>query len=265
LQSLQIVEAVILAAFVSAAALRLRILTVSGATAAFVVGALVFTFGGLDAAIPLLAFFATASLLGRWRKADKERLGFEKGGARDWAQVIANSGIAVAMLLMARVTVGFHGSTTVSHILMLAFVAAVAEANADTWATEIGAASGVSPRLITSLQVVDAGRSGGVSLAGLGAAVAGALLVSLSALPILHTVHDTILVAFAGFSGSVADSVFGATIQVAYVGREGRITDCGAGHQRPIAGCPHVTNDVVNALGTASAAAIVAILMVCNV
>ena len=53
---------------------------------------------------------------------------------------------------------------------------ALAAVNADTWSTELGVLSSGRPRLITSLKPVEKGTSGGVSLVGTLAALAGAAL-----------------------------------------------------------------------------------------
>src|SRR5262249_15057089 len=61
--------------------------------------------------------------------------------------------------------------------LLAAFVGAMATANADTWATEVGTLSTEEPRLITTGEPVAPGTSGGVTLLGTGAALAGAVSV----------------------------------------------------------------------------------------
>jgi uncharacterized protein (TIGR00297 family) len=62
------------------------------------------------------------------------------------------------------------------------FVAALAAANADTWATELGVLSRKEPRLLTTGQKVEKGTSGAVSGYGILAAVAGAAAIGLLAL-----------------------------------------------------------------------------------
>ena len=165
----------------------------------------------------MVVFFVTANILGRWRKARKEKLGFEKGGERDWAQVLANSGVAVSVLVLTYTLTRFHITFESSHDYYVCFAAAIAEANADTWATEIGAALNVRPRLITTFAKTSAGRSGAVSVPGTCAAFAGATLISASTLPFMHSSRFFIIIAISGLVGTFADSIFGATIQAAYV------------------------------------------------
>ena len=56
----------------------------------------------------------------------------------------------------------------------LGFAAALAAVNADTWGTELGVLNPHPPRMITDLRkVVEKGTSGGISLIGTLAALAG--------------------------------------------------------------------------------------------
>ena len=136
----QILLGLLLAGGVSLAAFRARALSVSGAFAAWAVGATVFGLGGWAWAVPLLVFFGTSSGLSRWRRASKEKLGYEKGGRRDAGQVLANGGVAAACALLPFL---FPRVTPV-HAYGL-FLAALAAANADTWGTEVGSALGGKP------------------------------------------------------------------------------------------------------------------------
>ena len=121
-----LLRAAALAAGIAFAARRMRALTVSGATAAAIVGFLLFGLGGGQGAAALLLFFVTSSALSRWRKRDKDRIGFEKGGERDAGQVLANGGIAAACALLLPV---FPEALWPR----LALLGALAAANADTW------------------------------------------------------------------------------------------------------------------------------------
>ena len=60
---------------------------------------------------------------------------------------------------------------------------ALAAAQADTWATEIGARASRPPRLITTSKRVPRGTSGGVTPLGTGGGVAGAVLISFIGTP----------------------------------------------------------------------------------
>ncbi len=268
---LQIILGVLLAALVAYAAYRVRSLNRSGALAAFLLGVVVFGFGGLPWAVVLLTFFITSSGLSRLLKHRKKEfeLNFAKGARRDAGQVAANGGMA-GLAALASI---FWPQSVLPWVL---FSAAFAAANADTWATELGVLSRRWPRSIRTWQRVSPGTSGGVSLAGSLAAAGGALLVALAAL-LFWPFTDTLLtdrlllgliIAGAGFTGGLVDSLLGATIQAIYW-----CPQCRKETERtPLHTCQTQTtllrgwkwmnNDVVNSLCTASGALIAWLLTI---
>lgn len=191
----------------------------SGALGALIVGTLMYGFGGLSWAVLLVAFFASSSALSFYRQQDKISLTrkLAKGHRRDLGQALANGGLAAALAL---------GAGLYPHPLwFVAAVGALATVNADTWATELGVLSPARPRLITTGQPVEAGTSGGVTAEGMGAALAGALFISLIAGSLWFaagmSVEATLRLAGAGTAagllGSLVDSLLGATVQVVYI------------------------------------------------
>ncbi len=243
----QIILGAVLAAAIAVAAYRARALTRSGAWAAWGVGAVVFGIGGWTAAGALLAFFVSSSALSRWRKKRKEILGYEKGSQRDIWQVLANGGVAAACLLLTML--GLKNGP-------LLFLAALAAANADTWATEVGSALGGQPRDIRSGRKAPAGTSGAVSLPGTTAALLGAAL--LGAFAGGWALAGVVTVS--GFGGALADSLLGATVQAQWRG------PLGVGWtERPQPGPPErgwrgLGNDGVNVLCTLASVGIAALL-----
>ena len=212
-----------LALLVSLAAWRTRALTPGGAAAATVLGTLVFGLGGLAWAVLLLGFFISSSGLSRAFGRRKATLNekFSKGSQRDAAQVAANGGVAGLFTLLQLVFPS-------SGLPFLAFAGTLAAVNADTWATELGVLSRRPPRLISSGKPVERGTSGGVSSAGVLAALGGAALIAgLAALTApapaaaagvtgTQRVFILAVVTLAGLVGSLVDSLLGATIQVIY-------------------------------------------------
>lgn len=230
------------AAVISALAFRARALTLDGAVAACVVGTVVFGIGGWRAAAALAAFFVSSTLLSRWRRGRKEALGYEKGGRRDAGQVLANGGVAAACLLLTAAGVKDE---------VLPCFAALAAANADTWATEIGSALGGQPFDIRTGHKVPAGTSGAVSLPGTGAALAGAALLGLFA----GGWMQFWIVTGAGLGGALCDSLLGASVQAQW--RDSAAPERWT--ERPQPGPPErglrgVGNDGVNLLCTMAAA-----------
>jgi uncharacterized protein (TIGR00297 family) len=91
------------------------------------------------------------------------------------------------------------------------FAGALAAANADTWATEIGIHSRTPPRLITNGLRVPAGTDGGMTLLGTTAGIAGAGLIA--GVSYLFGQPGTVAIAAAGIIGMLLDSLLGATVQ----------------------------------------------------
>lgn len=264
----------VLAIVIAYAAYRAGALSVSGAAAATLLGTVVFGLGGLEWAILLVAFFASSSVLSRVAKRRKAEIEekYSKGARRDAGQVLANGGVAGGFVLI-------HALFPVASWPWLGFAAALAAANADTWATELGVLSPGLPRLITSGRPVERGTSGGVSPAGMVAAFAGALLIGLLAalfspgsavlafggtpneLPQFSMVVGiTLLVGLAGLVGSLVDSLLGATLQAIYFCPACRketeqhpLHTCGAQTTR-LRGLPWLNNDWVNAACTLAGA-----------
>ena len=261
----------LLAALVAYAAYRLRSLSRSGALAAFLLGVVVFGFGGLPWAVVLLTFFITSSGLSRVLKNRKKDLeqNFAKGARRDAGQVAANGGMA-GLAALASI---FWPQSVLPWVL---FSAAFAAANADTWATELGVFSRNWPRSIRTGQRVPRGTSGAISLAGSLAASAGSLLIALAAVlfwPITETLLTDrlwfgLIIAGAGFTGSLVDSLLGATVQAIYWCPQcAKETERTPLHicQTPttlLRGWKWMSNDVVNFLCTASAALVAWLLTI---
>ena len=202
----------LLASLVSYLAFRVHSLNRSGALAAIVVGTVVFGVGGWSWAFLLLTFFITSSALSRLFKKRKQGLDekFSKGHERDAGQVFGNGGLATAFVLV-------HALYPESSLGWVGFAAALAAVNADTWATELGVLNPHPPRLITRLtQVVEKGTSGGVSLMGTLASLAGAFVIALPAAFFTDNWSLIPIISLAGLSGSLVDSFLGATVQAMY-------------------------------------------------
>lgn len=218
---MQILFGFIFALIVAGTAFFLRSLSFSGATAAAILGTIVFGLGGLPWAILLLSFFISSSLLSHFLKKRKAQFEekFSKSSRRDKWQVLANG-------LISGICVLAHFFFPEKTWPWLAFSGALAAVNADTWATELGILARGKPRLITSGKIVDQGTSGGISLPGTLASLAGAALIGLLAgffwpgdtagtfLPSAMLV--VLMVSLAGLAGSLVDSLLGASWQAIY-------------------------------------------------
>lgn len=213
LDSIQLLIGGILAFVTAVVSWKMGWLSFDGAFASFGVGLIVFGVGGLNWAIILLVFFVSSSVLSKFfksKKIDTEKYS-AKGSHRDAGQVLANGGLAcVFVLLSLFFRFGWWP--------WVGFCAALAAANADTWATEIGALSKKLPVLITDGREVEKGTSGGISLEGILGSLGGAGIIALAACLLWRQPGGDIIGIFfaiwaAGVIGSIVDSFLGATLQ----------------------------------------------------
>ncbi len=267
----QILIGFVLSSLIACLAYLRAALTKSGVVGAVLTGTVIFGWGGWDWGLLLIIFFISSSLLTRYKQADKAQVAeqFAKGGPRDLGQALANGGTAALIALAYGLTGARYG------VLLFAFVGALAEANADTWATELGVLSAEQPRLITTRKPVIAGTSGGLTWDGIGAALAGAALIGglgalfrwLAGTPWYSAVLLIPVGMLAGVVGSLVDSLLGATIQGIYYcdvcckETERKVHRCG-NRARWLRGWPALDNDWVNGIATVWGAAIAAILAI---
>jgi uncharacterized protein (TIGR00297 family) len=248
--TLQLLIGVLLAVLIALVAWRAGALSISGAWAAVVTGGLIFGLGGLTWAVLLLTFFISSSALTRAfskRKANLEEK-FSKGSQRDWGQVLANGGLGA--LLVVGYAIPPHYAW-----LWLAYAGAMAAVNADTWSTELGVLSEIPPRMITTRQKVERGTSGGITVAGILAALGGAAVIGIAAILFSSSQRGLAVLAIiilGGLAGSLFDSVLGATVQAIYwcptCSKETErhpLHTCGSRTQQ-IRGLSWINNDVVN-------------------
>ena len=235
-------------------AYRRRSLSRSGVAGAMATGSVTVGMGGWAWGLSLIYFFVSSSLLSHFRSHDKERTAadkFSKGSQRDILQVMANGGVATALSLAH----GLTGSQAAQALLQAGYTGALATANGDTWATELGVLNMHQPRLITTGKPVSPGTSGGITLLGTCASAAGGLSLGLVfwLLEGFRKPHATFpfIGLLSGLAGSLADSLMGATIQAMYYcptcekETERRVHSCGT-PTLPLRGIPWFDNDVVN-------------------
>lgn len=247
-------------------------LTLSGMVGAIVVGTLTFGFGGWVWGLLLITFFVSSSWLSHYRSEDKEGAAerFAKGSRRDLGQTLANGGTGAALALAF--------AQYPEPMLFAAFLGVMGSVTADTWATELGILSRVPPRLITTGEVVPPGTSGGLTKLGTWASLAGALLIGAMATLLtqieslaggngwsLQAVTLPLYAAAGGMTGSLVDSLLGATLQGIYY-----CAHCGTETESPVHRCGQpaqlrrgwawLNNDVVN-LASSVAGGLVAALL----
>jgi len=240
-------------------------LTFSGNLAAILVGTLIYGFDGMAWLVLILAFFFSSSLLSNYKISEKTAVAgekFQKFGARDFWQVLANGGLPAVL------SVAFF--ITPDPRLFIAFAGVLAATTADTWGTEMGVLSKQRPRMITTFKEVETGTSGAFSLLGNVFAILGAVFIGLVAFAVLPWASIepvskmqpfalVATIAVAGLAGALVDSIAGATVQAIYYcpvckkETERPMHRCGT-KTRKIRGLDWVDNDSVNLLAAIAGA-----------
>lgn len=249
----RLLAGVVLAAAVALAARRAHALSSSGAVAAIGIGTTAVA-AGWSWAILLLVYFVSSAGLTHFRasvKAARTDAVIAKGGPRDAAQVVANGFVFAVAAALSLIT-GWEGWRVLG-------AGAIAAAAADTWATEIGTLAGHAPRSILNWRPVPTGTSGGVSAAGLAAAVAGSAFIALVTVALGWPSQASSAAVVGGLAGSTIDSLFGATVQQrrwcdrCHSATERQTHRCGD-RTRIVGGVSWMNNDMVNATSTLAGA-----------
>jgi uncharacterized protein (TIGR00297 family) len=282
-----------LSALIGLLAYRRQSLSRSGIIGAILTGTLIFGFGGLASGLLLIAFFVSSSLLSHYKAGRKQAVAenFDKGGQRDLGQALANGGVATLFGMISGGAL-LAGEPALVVLGGAGLAGALATANADTWATELGVLSRTPPRLITNLAtVVESGTSGGITCTGTLAAAGGALFIGAVSL-LLHTLVQNggygltlstfvffngvslppdrallvlLAVCIGGLAGALFDSLLGATCQAMYYSEHRhkmteRARERDGTPNRFVHGWRWLNNDWVNVLATLAGALVTAAL-----
>lgn len=227
-----------------------RMLTRDGTAAAVLIGTVVSYIGGLSGLVMLLFFFLSAAAV--------SKAAGEKGEERNMMQVLANGLPAAISLILLRIS-------PYPDACIAAFAAAIAEAEADTLSGTIGRMSHRDPVSILTLTRVPKGISGGITVLGLCAGALSSLIVALLFMGTWGcTFPRLLIVAAAGFLGSVFDSFLGASIQVRFRRKDGSITEReyeGGERNERIRGMKWIDNDAVNFLSGSFASMLASVMV----
>lgn len=210
----------------------LRSVTRGGALAGAVITFAVWIAGPPLFVVLFAVFLLTAGATRAGYARKQLRGAAERGEGRRASQVIANLLVAAAAALVAQYA---------HHVLAFAAAAAaLAEAACDTVSSEIGQAYSARAYLVTTFRRVEPGVDGGISAAGTLAGCTAAFAVAAVAGAMRVIAWPWLLpVVAAAVAGMLFDSVLGATLE-----RRGWLS-----------------NNFVNLLGTAFAAALVLLLI----
>jgi len=188
-------------------ALAVRGVDRSGALVGWLLGTLLFAFGGWRGYLMLVSLFVLGTSATRAGHRRKSRLGIaqEDGGRRGARHALANTGVGVAAAVLAV-------ATPHRELFTLALVAAFATATCDTASSEIGQAYGRRHVLATRWRIVEPGTEGAVSLIGTLGGLVGAILVSAVAAAIgLIPWAAAPAVVIGAFVGTAVESLIGST------------------------------------------------------
>ncbi len=187
-------------------------LTLDGAQSAFVTGLVAFGLGGIPAAIILLTFFVTGTLLTTTENTTYSDLYGDmqpmRRRRRNGIQVWSNSFWFVLFLVIWFILR--------DEPFLIAGLAALATAMSDTWATEIGYRLTWGPTyIIKGWRKVQPGTDGGVSVSGVLGGLTGGLLIGILSYVIYPQVGMAtgLFIAIIGFIGCQIDSYLGAYFQ----------------------------------------------------
>lgn len=181
-----------------------KALDIFGSIVMIVMGVVIIFSAGANWLFLIILFLVISLLATRYSKKYKRSLG-QYEGRRTTKNVISNGVVACFMAAFGGYYLPFVGG----------FIGAIATATADTLGSEIGVLD-PHPRLITTLQKVDPGTNGAVSVLGTVTGIVGAAIIGIAAylLGIVANPLSAILVSIiSGTVGCFMDSILGAVFE----------------------------------------------------
>ena len=217
-------------------------LSLDGFLSSTLMAGLILGFGGLKYVLPIAIFFILSTLLS---KVGMKNLRESKSG-RNASQVFANGGVGLVLCIFNH----FYQM----ELIYIMFLASIAAANSDTWATEIGKLSRKRPKDIISGRSLNVGESGGITFIGLLGSMSGSFVIAAVGYFLDINTSYLIILFISGFLGSIFDSILGSTLQSRFILIDGKtIKEEREQDSYLYSGLVYIDNNNVNFLCTLSA------------
>lgn len=232
-QLLQLLVSILFFAALSIYVVYKKWLTISGAVAACWMALLLYATGGYKAFIAPGIFLVSGSLLSKLNKPATEKDG------RNAIQVFANGIIGMLFMIL-------YGITQQDIFLITAIVSFVISMS-DSTSSETGVyIKGVTYDIL-SFKKMEPGLSGGISLPGTLAGLAGGFFLSyITGYFYQFTLPEIFWITAAGFTGMMLDSILGSWLQVKYKTKQGVIIENKVQESEIFKGLSWCNNDMVN-------------------
>lgn len=233
-------------AFLSYLAFRKKWLNAGGAVSACLMGFILLFSPEPMFVIPALTFFLIGTGFSLLPKGGKP-IGEGEKPSRSKSQVLANGGMPVVFLMLYFFTGHFS--------FVLGFIAGFAAALSDTASSEIGTRMSGRSYAIFGFRPLEAGVSGGVSVAGSLAGIAFAIAIPMVSVAFGWIDYkQAMVIAAIAFSANILDSLLGQFAQSKHYTDGGGWRDSeGSAGGNISGGLRWMSNDRVNAIATAFA------------
>ena len=217
-------------------------LSLDGFLSSTLMAGLILGFGGQKYVLPIAIFFILSTLLSKIGSKDLH----ESKNGRNANQVFANGGVGLFLCILNH----FYQTEQIYYM----FLASIAAANSDTWATEIGKLSRTRPKDIISGQSLSRGESGGITIIGLLGSISGSFVIATIGCFLDINTSYLIIVFISGFLASLFDSILGSTLQTRFILIDGKtIKEKKEQNSYHYSGLLSIDNNSVNFLCTLSA------------
>lgn len=195
-----------------------KLLTPAGTLHAWALGVLIWGTLGWQGYAVVMFYFLVGSTVTRIGMKEKEAAGIaeKRSGARGpenvWGSALTGTLCALGVLMIS--LLNDASGVQIVPLLLLGFVASFSTKLSDTTASEIGKVYGKRTFLITTLQPVERGTEGAVSLEGtLAGVIASAVIAMVGWAVGMINIAGILICIVAAFIATNLESVIGATLQ----------------------------------------------------